>query len=148
MVDRGGLENRCGSRGHRGFESHPLRSLCSLRGCIDRDPLRSQKSPKRALFFATRVQKPRPSPLALLAARVQRPRPTPSKNAYGGASHKGTQSIRKPRSSPPLASRMHPTRGRTVRVNRDSYRAQRTRSSPLSIGYLVINYLIQLDHRH
>ena len=25
MVDRGGLENRCGPLDHRGFESHPLR---------------------------------------------------------------------------------------------------------------------------
>ena len=25
MVDRGGLENRCGPMDHRGFESHPLR---------------------------------------------------------------------------------------------------------------------------
>ena len=25
MVERGGLENRCGPLGHRGFESHPLR---------------------------------------------------------------------------------------------------------------------------
>ncbi len=27
MVDRGGLENRCGPLDHRGFESHPLRLL-------------------------------------------------------------------------------------------------------------------------
>ena len=26
-VERGGLENRCGPSGHRGFESHPLRQL-------------------------------------------------------------------------------------------------------------------------
>jgi hypothetical protein len=25
VVDRGGLENRCGPLDHRGFESHPLR---------------------------------------------------------------------------------------------------------------------------
>ena len=30
MADWGGLENRCGLMGHRGFESHPLRST-SLR---------------------------------------------------------------------------------------------------------------------
>ena len=42
MVDRGGLENRYGSRGHRGFEPHPLRLTKSVRllGCINRDPLR------------------------------------------------------------------------------------------------------------
>jgi hypothetical protein len=26
--ERGGLENRCGPLGHRGFESHPLRLIC------------------------------------------------------------------------------------------------------------------------
>ena len=71
MVDRGGLENRCGSRGHRGFKSHPLRS---------------QK------LFAARVLTPRPSPLTKTvrckgadpatlsakkqAARVLTPRPS------------------------------------------------------------------------
>ena len=28
--DRGGLENRCGPRGHRGFESHPLRRAYNI----------------------------------------------------------------------------------------------------------------------
>ena len=34
MADWGGLENRCGLMGHRGFESHPLRSssYCSPGG--------------------------------------------------------------------------------------------------------------------
>ena len=30
MVERGGLENRCGYCGHRGFESHPLRHYPSF----------------------------------------------------------------------------------------------------------------------
>ena len=32
MVERGGLENRCGYCGHRGFESHPLRHIQARRG--------------------------------------------------------------------------------------------------------------------
>jgi hypothetical protein len=32
VVDRGGLENRCGPLDHRGFESHPLR-LCFKSAC-------------------------------------------------------------------------------------------------------------------
>jgi hypothetical protein len=45
-ADRGGLENRCGPCDHRGFESHPLRSLRLLRGCKEREPLRSFVAPR------------------------------------------------------------------------------------------------------
>ena len=30
VVEWDGLENRCGARLHRGFESHPLRSMVNL----------------------------------------------------------------------------------------------------------------------
>jgi hypothetical protein len=38
VAEWGGLENRCGLMGHRGFESHPLRSN-------SRCPIRDNKKP-------------------------------------------------------------------------------------------------------
>jgi hypothetical protein len=37
VVECGGLENRCGPRAHRGFESHPLRVGCELQFDCRRD---------------------------------------------------------------------------------------------------------------
>ena len=56
MVEWDGLENRCSRFGYRGFESHPLRSLHSLRG--------------QALSLIITRCEGKPSPWFLLAARA------------------------------------------------------------------------------
>ena len=51
MVEWDGLENRCGACLHRGFESHPLRSLRSLRGQAPLRSLNTGPSPNGEGFF-------------------------------------------------------------------------------------------------
>ena len=58
MVDRGGLENRCGPLDHRGFESHPLRLIYkpALRNAGGSNPITQEDAAR----LKSRCQQPPP----------------------------------------------------------------------------------------